>query len=188
MQFHLNGFRAGDPEVCDPAETYEPSTSADPLPERGRCPDRRLRAGRPDAGGAAGGLSRHQDPHRRAEAGPAAARPGRRHRLPHHGDVRGLRLQRARAEGGLLGQRDVVLEAGRQRRGTGSSAAAGCRMSRTASPSFRTSSSTRRACTISTSDVMRNAPSRLEPNYSRRLLDLQIDTAASAAGGAQPTR
>ena len=33
MQFHLNGFRAGDPEVSDPAETYQPSSSSDPLPE-----------------------------------------------------------------------------------------------------------------------------------------------------------
>jgi phenol 2-monooxygenase len=35
-------------------------------------------------------------------------------------------------------------------------------------------------------DVMRNAPSRLEPCYSRRLLGLEIDTAAAAAGGAHP--
>ena len=33
MQFHLNGFRAGDPEVADPAETYRPYASSDPLPE-----------------------------------------------------------------------------------------------------------------------------------------------------------
>ena len=44
--------------------------------------------------------------------GPLLLRAGRRHRLPHHGDVPRLRLQRARAEGGLLGQRDDVLEAG----------------------------------------------------------------------------
>jgi phenol 2-monooxygenase len=34
MQFHLNGFRAGDPEVLEPAETYKPSSSSDPLPEK----------------------------------------------------------------------------------------------------------------------------------------------------------
>jgi phenol 2-monooxygenase len=33
-------------------------------------------------------------------------------------------------------------------------------------------------------DVMRNSPSRLEPAYSRRLLGLEIDTAASSGGSA----
>ena len=32
MQFHLNGFRLGDPEVSDPAETYAASSSSDALP------------------------------------------------------------------------------------------------------------------------------------------------------------
>ncbi len=32
-------------------------------------------------------------------------------------------------------------------------------------------------------DVMRNAPTRLEPSYSRRLLDLQIDTTGGADDG-----
>src|SRR5512138_323161 len=31
MQFHLNGFRAGDPEVHDAAESAKPTSSADPL-------------------------------------------------------------------------------------------------------------------------------------------------------------
>ncbi len=35
-------------------------------------------------------------------------------------------------------------------------------------------------------DVMRHAPSRLEPNYSRRLLDLQIDGAAGGGNSAYP--
>jgi phenol 2-monooxygenase len=34
-------------------------------------------------------------------------------------------------------------------------------------------------------NVMRNSPNRLEPNYSRRLVELQIDTAASSGGSAQ---
>jgi phenol 2-monooxygenase len=34
MQFHLNGFRPGDPEISDPAGTYQPWSGADPLPER----------------------------------------------------------------------------------------------------------------------------------------------------------
>jgi phenol 2-monooxygenase (NADPH) len=33
MQFHLNGFRAGDPEVLDPAATDKPASGADALPE-----------------------------------------------------------------------------------------------------------------------------------------------------------
>jgi phenol 2-monooxygenase len=32
MQFHLNGFRPGDPEVLDPAETSRPAASSAPLP------------------------------------------------------------------------------------------------------------------------------------------------------------
>src|SRR5215216_35408 len=73
-------------------------------PRGSRCADRRLRTGGLDAGGAAFGVSRYQDLHRGAEAEPAAARPGRRRRLPHHGDVPRLLLQRACAEGGVLGQ------------------------------------------------------------------------------------
>ena len=78
---------------------------------RGRCPDRRLRPGRSQSRGPAFGVLRHQDLHRRAEGGPAAVGAGRRHRLPHDGDVPRLWLQRARAEGGLLDQRDDILEA-----------------------------------------------------------------------------
>ena len=78
----------------------------------------------------------HQDPDRRAEARSVAAWPGRRDRLPYHGDVPCLWIQRAPAEGGPLGQRDDVLEARRKPRKT-SSAAAGSRMSKTASPNFR---------------------------------------------------
>jgi phenol 2-monooxygenase len=33
MQFHLNGFRPGDPDVMDPAGTYQAWSGADPLPE-----------------------------------------------------------------------------------------------------------------------------------------------------------
>ena len=32
MQFYLNGFRTGDPEVSAPAETHGPFSGADPLP------------------------------------------------------------------------------------------------------------------------------------------------------------
>ena len=33
MQFHLNGFEPGDPEIADPAERVQPSGIAGPLPE-----------------------------------------------------------------------------------------------------------------------------------------------------------
>jgi hypothetical protein len=79
----------------------------------GRRADRRLRARGPDAGGAAGRVPRHPHLHRRTEGRPVAAGPGRRHRLPHDGDVRGLRVQRAGAEGSVLDQRGDVLEARR---------------------------------------------------------------------------
>jgi len=33
MQFHLNGFRPGNPDIPEPAATYEPWSGTDPLPE-----------------------------------------------------------------------------------------------------------------------------------------------------------
>jgi len=33
VQFHLNGFEPGDPEICDPAQRYAPSGASDPMPE-----------------------------------------------------------------------------------------------------------------------------------------------------------
>ncbi len=47
--------------------------------------------------------------------------------------------------------------------------------------SFRTLPSTRRVCTTSISTFMRWAPTRLEPDYSRRLVDLTIDATVSSA-------
>ncbi len=80
-------------------------------PGGGRRADRGLRACGAHARGADGGVS--GDPHlyRRAEAGAVAAGSGRRDRLPHDGDVRGLRLCPQGAARGLLGQRDDLLEA-----------------------------------------------------------------------------
>jgi phenol 2-monooxygenase len=34
MQFHLNGFRTGNPEISDPSETYAPSPGSAPLPQQ----------------------------------------------------------------------------------------------------------------------------------------------------------
>src|SRR6478752_10394612 len=33
MQFHLNGFEPGDPEISDPAQRHAPSGSIGPVPE-----------------------------------------------------------------------------------------------------------------------------------------------------------
>ena len=113
MQFHLNGFEPGDPEISDPSERHPGAGSQGSVPAKVDV----LIVGCGPAGltlAAQLRRSRHPDLHRRAEAGPAAARPGRRRRLPHHRDVPCLRLQRARVEGGLLDQRVDVLEAGRK--------------------------------------------------------------------------
>ena len=32
MQFHLNGFRTGDPEISEPSEGFETSSASDTLP------------------------------------------------------------------------------------------------------------------------------------------------------------
>ncbi len=34
MQFHLNGFRAGNPEISDPSEMHKASPNTDTLPAR----------------------------------------------------------------------------------------------------------------------------------------------------------
>ena len=33
MQFHLNGYEPGDPEISDPAARYDPSGASGNLPE-----------------------------------------------------------------------------------------------------------------------------------------------------------
>jgi hypothetical protein len=45
MQFHLNGFEPGDPEISEPAERVLASPARRPGSGGGRCPDRRLRPG-----------------------------------------------------------------------------------------------------------------------------------------------
>ena len=114
MQFHLNGFEPGDPEIFDRSERYPASGAQGPFPEEVDV----LIVGCGPAGlTLAAQLAAFADIKTcivEQKPGPHAARPGRRHRLPHHGDVPRLWLQRARAEGSLLDQRDDLLEAGRQ--------------------------------------------------------------------------
>ena len=164
MQFHLNGFRPGDPHISKPSGTKRGRHGR--TSRAGRRPHRRLRPHRSDPRRAARGVPRHHNPHRRAEDRPAAARPGRRHRLPHNGDVRGFWVCRSCHEGGLLGQRVGLLETRRERPGARSCGATAFRTSRTGFPNSRTWSSTRRGCTTSTSTscaTRRAACSRIIP-------------------------
>ena len=93
MQFHVEGFRAGDPRVrpAHPAAAARPAALPDEVDV--------LIVGCGPAGHAARGAARrvprHPHPHRRAAGRSARARPGRRHRLPHRRDVRGVRARRA---------------------------------------------------------------------------------------------
>ena len=190
MQFHLNGFKPGNPEISEAAERPNVSRLSQALPERVDV----LIVGCGPAGlTLAAQLAAFPDIKTRIveqKSGPLHARPGRRRRLPHDGDVRGVRLQRARAERGLLGQRDVVLEARRQRAGEASSAAAGSRMSKTGLSEFPHVILNQARVHDFYLDVMRNAPTRLEPDYSRRLMDLAIalHPASGRASAARPTR
>ena len=117
MQFHLNGFKAGNPEISDAAERPNVSRLSQALPERVDV----LIVGCGPAGlTLAAQLAAFPDIKTvivEQKSGPLVPRPGRRRRLPHDGDVRGVRFQRARTERGLLGQRNVFLEARRQRAG-----------------------------------------------------------------------
>jgi hypothetical protein len=112
MQFHLNGFRPGNPEISEAAEPSDAARRVDALPAEVDV----LIVGCGPAGlTLAAQLAAFPDIKTRIveqKSGPVAPRPGGRGRLPDDGDVRSVRLQRAGDEGGLLGQRDVVLEAG----------------------------------------------------------------------------
>ena len=188
MQFHLNGFRPGNPEISEPAEPYNASRPSDALPEEVDV----LIVGCGPAGlTLAAQLAAFPDIKTRIvdqKSGPLVLGPGRRHRLPHDGDVRGVRLQRARAERGLLGQRDVVLEARRNQASATSSAAAGSRIPKTGCREFPHVILNQARVHDFYLDVMRNSPTRLEPDYSRRLLDLTIAPSSGDERSVRPTR
>ena len=104
----------------------------------GRRADRRMRAGRADPRGAAGGLSRRSAPGsssrsrgRCSSARPTASPAGRWRCSRPSASPTG-------AEGGVLGQRDDVLEARSNGSRSTSCAAAGSRTSRTGCPRCRT--------------------------------------------------
>ena len=91
MQFHLDGFRPGDPDLREASPLALPH--ADAVPEQVDV----LIVGCGPAGlTLAAQLAAFPDIRTcivEQKDGPLAAGPGRRHRLPHDGDVRGLRLQ-----------------------------------------------------------------------------------------------
>ena len=113
MQFHLNGFEPGDPEIFDPAERFpEPRTSAS-LPQEVDV----LIVGCGPAGlTLAAQLAAFPDIKTcivEQKPGRLLSRSGRWYRLPHSRNVPRLRIQRAPAQGSVLGKRDDLLEARR---------------------------------------------------------------------------
>ena len=178
MQFYLDGYRPGDP-LIDAAAPLRRGAAGRPA-RGGRRPDRRLRAGRPGPGRAARRVPRDQDGGRRPPGRPARGRPGRRRRLPHRGDVRGVRAGRPAGRRGLLGQRGRLLAARPRGPRRASRAPGASRTSRTACRSSRTSSSTRRGCWPTCATPWRGRPSRLEPFYGLQAADVQVDADGAA--------
>ena len=79
MQFYLNGYRVGDPQVLPAAPGAMEASEGSP--RRSGRPHRRLRSGWPCPCCAVGRLPRHQDPHRR-QAGRARSSLARPTALP----------------------------------------------------------------------------------------------------------
>ena len=173
MQFHLNGFEPGDPEIADPAERVC-------LGHAGSVPDEVdvLIVGRGPAG-----LTlrrslrrfRHQDLHRRAEAEPAAARPGRRRRLPHHGDVHAYGFaERVLKEACWITETTFWKPDDGKAKTSSAAAVSGRRGRAVGIPHVILNQARVHDCYL---DVMRKSPSKLEPYYSRRLLDRDFTAA-----------
>ena len=107
MQFYLNGYRPGDPDVHAAAPRAENAHRRPP--RRRRRAHRRQRPGRDAARRAALDVSRHQHAPHRASRRSAPGRSGGRRRLPHGRNVRGVRSEREARSRGVLGERDRVL-------------------------------------------------------------------------------
>ena len=181
VQFYLDGYRPGDPFIEQP----HPSVAGPAgRPARGgRRPDRRLRAGRPGPRRAARRLPRDHDRGHRPPGRPARGGPGRRRRLPHGGDVRGVRAGRPAGRRGLLGQRGRLLAAGPGGPRRGSRGPGASRTSRTACRSSRTSSSTRRGCWPTCATPWRGPPAGSQPFYGLQAADSRSTPTARGAPG-----
>jgi phenol 2-monooxygenase (NADPH) len=182
MQFHLNGFRTGNPEISDPSETHKPSPNSAPLPEQVDV----LVVGCGPAG--------------LTLAAQLAAFPDIRTRIVEQksgplllGQADGIACrtmemfaafgfsERVEKEAYWVNEttfwrpddvcRQTIVRHGRvQDVEDGLSEFPHVVLNQARVHDFYL-------------DVMRNSPNRLEPNYSRRLLDLTIDT---PAGGSPP--
>ena len=134
MQYHLDGFTPGDPAVRPAAAGLHLDSSVVEVDV--------LIVGCGPAGlTLAAQLSAFPEITTRIveqKHGPLRIRPGRRHRLPDDGDVRGLRFQREGDEGGVLGQRDRHSGSQTEQHPETSSAPTASRTSRTACRSSRT--------------------------------------------------
>ena len=182
MQFYLNGFKPGNPELSEAAERgTEP-----PDLRRSRRPHRRLRSHRSDPRRATRCVPRHHNPHRRAEIQPPPGRPGRRYRLPHDGDVRGFWLCRSGHEGGVLGQRVCLLETRRERRAlVRSNRIQDVEDGLSEFPHVVLNQARVHDFYL---DVMCSSPTRLAPDYARRLLDLSIAFGCPGCACHRPSR
>ncbi len=109
MQFHLNGFRPGDPDILAAADGV---SRADALPETVDV----LIVGCGPAGltlAAQLAASPRSDGDRRSEAGAAHARTSGRRRLPHDGNVQAFGFASASLREAYWVNESDVLEAGR---------------------------------------------------------------------------
>ena len=144
MQFYLNGYTPGDPDIRAAAPGAETRSAG--LPDTVDV----LIVGSGPAGTVLAaqlstfpGISTRLD---RAPRRPAAGRPGRRRRLPHGRDVRGLRPGRRSSSARPTGSTRPSSGARRRTTARGSCAPVASRTPRTACRRCRTSSSTRPAC------------------------------------------
>jgi hypothetical protein len=110
MQFHLDGYKTGDPLIEDPHRSV--AERAGGLPGEVDV----LIIGCGPAGLVLAAQMANFPDIRTAvidrKDGPLAVGQARRSRMPHGGDVRGVRSRRSSGERGLLGQRGLLLAAG----------------------------------------------------------------------------
>ena len=174
MQFYLNGYTPGDPDIL-PAAPGAEKRSAE-LPDAVDV----LIVGSGPAGHAAGGpaldLSRHQHPPRRASRRPAPGRPGRWRRVPHGRDVRGFRPERRSWSAKPTGS--TRPSSGARRRQDRSRIVRTGRVQDTEDglsefPHVIVNQARMQQYLL---DYMRKSPTRLEPDYGLEFVTLEVDS------------